>query len=734
MSRESSRGERKMVHRNKLVVVAFVTLAMISGPSWQAAESLGSGAAGAQTEDPEGSSLRRGDAYFHLMKARLLAQHGRAGEVSEEIRQATELDPRSAPLRAEAAGLLASMGRRAEAERVARQALEIDPAEPTALRTVADLLAGQALGPSADPAKRDEAIRLYERIAASPEADDEIFPILANLKLLEGDLPGAVRVARQFASRHPNDPSAAKLLTQLLLQQGQPADALHSLLEFLASNPDTVELLGTVTDLASRTGEWDAVEKAARGLVERKPAQPGFRALWGEALLRVGRLKEAAAELDRALDAMPEPRPGEAAARSLLGEALLRLGQHRDAVEQLERSIALEPGDPLVRLHLASAYGDLGRLADASSMARSLAGDFPANPGIQVVLGESLAQQGDISAAVEAFETAIRSLSSTDDQGAQRRDDLRLRVASLHIGRRKPEDASRVVAGLEKPDDPAALQLRARLHLMRGELEEALVLAGKLETVGERGAAALIAGEARLREGNREGAGKQFEEAIATIGSSMRDQVATVYREAGHAREAEVILRDWVRLEPDNPDANFGLGRFLERSGRYEEAEKALREVLRLDPKNSQALNYLGYSLADRNLKLGEALDLIRRALDLDQWNGAFLDSLGWVYFRMGQYQEAREPLERAAREFPSDPTVLEHLGDLYERLGDRERALAAWRRALEAEPENPEALRSKIRGGAGPVGGQEGASTNPPPALGRRAAAEPASPPLEPR
>jgi tetratricopeptide (TPR) repeat protein len=100
---------------------------------------------------------------------------------------------------------------------------------------------------------------------------------------------------------------------------------------------------------------------------------------------------------------------------------------------------------------------------------------------------------------------------------------------------------------------------------------------------------------------------------------------------------------------------------------------------------------------------------LIRQALELDPWNGAYLDSLGWVYYRMGRFQEAQEPLEQAAREFPNDPVVLEHLGDLYSRLEDLTAAKQAWRAALEAGPANPDGLRQKLEAmDVGTSGGEQ--------------------------
>ncbi|MGH9569558.1 MAG: tetratricopeptide repeat protein, partial [Candidatus Angelobacter sp.] len=98
---------------------------------------------------------------------------------------------------------------------------------------------------------------------------------------------------------------------------------------------------------------------------------------------------------------------------------------------------------------------------------------------------------------------------------------------------------------------------------------------------------------------------------------------------------------------------------------------------------NSMTLNYLGYMLADRNTHLEEALNLIKRAVDLDPQNGAYLDSLGWVYFRLGNYDQAEENLRRASEKTPNDATVQDHLGELYAKTGKLKMAAVHWERAL---------------------------------------------------
>ena len=188
----------------------------------------------------------------------------------------------------------------------------------------------------------------------------------------------------------------------------------------------------------------------------------------------------------------------------------------------------------------------------------------------------------------------------------------------------------------------------------------------------------------------------RFEAAVAKGGAAARGDVAAILRRNGRDADAEKQLRSWVSASPADAEGRLSLGALLERTGRLAEAEVELREAIRLDARSAEARNYLGYSFADRGLRLDEALDLIRAALVLDPWNGAYLDSLGWVYLKLGRLDDARDPLERAVREFPNDATVLEHLGDYYDRTGDGVRAKVYWKRALEAIPEKPETPGSK--------------------------------------
>ncbi len=150
--------------------------------------------------------------------------------------------------------------------------------------------------------------------------------------------------------------------------------------------------------------------------------------------------------------------------------------------------------------------------------------------------------------------------------------------------------------------------------------------------------------------------------------------------------EAEQALDKAEQLSTKADDKEyvwFLRGSTFERQKKYAEAEQQFRKVLASDPQYPQALNYLGYMLADQNMKLEEALALVKRAVELDPANGAYLDSLGWAYYRLGKYDLAEENLVKASQKINTDPTVHSHLGDLYQKTGRLKQAATHWERAL---------------------------------------------------
>ena len=611
-------------------------------------------AAGEPAPDPNAASFRRADAYSHLVQAGLAVARGRSADAVREIDAAVALEPDSAELNAQAASVLGMLGRRADAERFARKALALDPAQLEAVRVLADLSAARAFGTRADAQARAEAIKLYERLAREDkEAPDDIWAALARLKMASGDSAGAVEDAKRLLARRPRDENALRLLDQALVSAGRTKEALESTLAWLKEHPEDDDLLPLVIEMARDTGEWVLLESMC--------------------------------------DTMLATDADNVRARSLRGEARLRQGKNREALDDLELARAASPRDPMIRLHVATAYEALNRLADATQLGQSLAAEFPDNTFVRILLAETLVRRGELDDAREEYAAAVKTVIGDDPESAERRDEIRMRLAVVGITPQKVAEAEKVLGTLEHPDAPAALSVRARVALLAGQPKEAKRLAKALAAKAPD-EAAVIDGEAELSAGRPDKAKERFAAAVAKAGPAAHGDVAAAYRRANREADAEAELKTWVREAPDDAAAHLALGAFQERSGRFPDAEGELRKAIALDPKSAEALNYLGYSLADRGERLDEAVDLIKRALDLDPWNGAYLDSLGWAYFREGKLDEAGDPLEKAVREFPRDPSVLEHIGDYREKRGDLAAAKGFWQRALDAGPEDEKA------------------------------------------
>jgi tetratricopeptide (TPR) repeat protein len=164
--------------------------------------------------------------------------------------------------------------------------------------------------------------------------------------------------------------------------------------------------------------------------------------------------------------------------------------------------------------------------------------------------------------------------------------------------------------------------------------------------------------------------------------------LADAYQKAKNYPEMTKALDAAEKLSKDNEGRSgvaFVRGAMYERQKKFDLAEKEFRHVLDLDPKNASALNYLGYMLADQNTRLQEAQDYIKQAVSLEPNNYAFLDSLGWVYFRLNRLDDAEKQLTRSVQMMPKDPTIHDHLGDVYSKQGKLREAIGQWQSSLKA-------------------------------------------------
>jgi len=161
------------------------------------------------------------------------------------------------------------------------------------------------------------------------------------------------------------------------------------------------------------------------------------------------------------------------------------------------------------------------------------------------------------------------------------------------------------------------------------------------------------------------------------------------YLQSEQYAAASQAFEEGIRYNPGNPDLHFNLGTVYDKLNRFDDVVRTMESTLKLDPKHADALNYLGYTYADRDMKISEAVELTQRAVSLKPDNGYYVDSLAWALFKMGRLDAARAEIIKAATLVKDDPVIYEHLGEINMKQNLRHEAKEAWLHSLELDPSN---------------------------------------------
>jgi tetratricopeptide (TPR) repeat protein len=511
---------------------------------------------------------------------------------------------------------------------------------------------------------------------------------------------------------------------RLLEERGDDMEALAEYLRALSTDPRSLSATRRISELAARRGEASSsLEYADRALA----IAPGdARSLWlkGSALFNLGQSTQALEALEAATRADSE--------QVEYWMTLARAAESMDHIPVVARAyrhvVWINEDDAEAWFQLAAAEARLGHydLAD-SALARSTALN-PMRPGQVFLEGWIRESTGRRAEAIALYRHHLEL--HPDDQATRARlVDLLEREGRLAEAY---DEARRVTRA--RPADLDALQIEAdlafRLHrdregtaalerLRRVAPNDPATVARALSVLGSNGrghdAVAQAESWARAHAGDYRGdmliaqaaaADRQLAVAIeharrAVTGApdslGPRVLLGRLYQSEKRFAEAEPVWAEAVGRFPGVAGLGLDLAFCREQLGDLDGSESAVRDVLKREPGNPSALNFLGYLLADHNRKLEEAEALIQRAVDAEPDNGAFLDSLGWVYYRLGRFQEARAKLERAVQLTP-DAVVLEHLGDVYKDLKLFELARDQYARALDRDSSNTR-LRTKLAG-----------------------------------
>lgn len=485
--------------------------------------------------------------------------------------------------------------------------------------------------------------------------------------------------------------------------------------EALARDPSDDALLNGALIATLASGDEARARRAAN--MAPASAAPGYAHIVRAADdLRMRRWRQADAELGR----VEGPASEELVARMMLVWSRAAQGRIDDVVLDLAPLASIRPYGGLFAYQQAMALDYAGRDDEAL-----LAYQTASQGGMW--LPTAVERHADLLARRGARDQAIALLSLPANQGnpslaaalERARSGARVSLQPLTPARgasvglyglsaiflQESDSTSGLTAlTLALMLDPSADVVRlafAQEHVRLGHTDLARSVLAQVAPDSPYASAARIMDAWTLLDAGSDDAALQLARENAATGDTRALRaLADMHRSRDEFAQAEPLYSQLIERSPDDWRLYFARGAARERMGRWPEAESDMLRALELSPDQPDVLNYLGYSWVDRGEHLDEGLALIQRAVELRPLSGAIIDSLGWAYYRLGDYPRALEHLERAVELEPADPTLNDHLGDVYWRLGRRIEARFQWRRALSFEPEDAAAIEAKIEQG----------------------------------
>jgi len=608
----------------------------------------------------------RADAYFDYTMGHIYEQQYEntskpeyASQAIDFYKKAYVLDPKSPVIGERLAEMYWKAQRIHDAVAEAQGILKVHPNDvPTRrllariyLRSLGDLSAGVGQSEAAG-----KAIEQYKEIYRLDPSDTESALWLARLYRIRNEHDHAEQVLRGILKEDPDNEPAIEQLTQLLLDEGKSSEAV-ALLEGMTSRTPSALLLDLLGDAYTQTKDLAKAEQAYRKAVELDPSELSHQRGLGQTLMAEEKFPEALTVYQKLADLMPD----DADIYLRMAQIYREMHQLDRAEESLLKARQYAPGSLEVMYNEAMLYQAQGRYDDAirvlSDAVTGVKGQSAVLPSRRRSLAILYQELGQLYKERQNYQAAIFTFNELGHLGDE--EDRRARLLIMETYRSSKDLSKALQAGKEAlakyPNDPAIRASQALLLADNEQTDEAV------KTL-------------RLQSSH-----------VETDRESYIN-VAQVYQRGKRYKEAEEAARA-AEVLPGQPREKAlvwtVLGSIYERQKFYDRAEEEFKKVLAVDPKNAYVLNYYGYMLGDLGQRLDEAQSLVQRALKEEPFNGGYLDSLGWIYFKQNKLTDAEATLRKALEREGHDATIHSHLGDVYAKLGRTEQAAAEWEKSL---------------------------------------------------
>lgn len=529
-------------------------------------------------------------------------------------------------------------------------------------------------------------------------------------------LSACASVAAPAATTAPSAQTYADHLIGRLANLNQDHEAAAArYFSALARDRGNETLLEGAASASLAAGDIDGARRAAR-MAPREGGPPTVQLIRAADALAVGRVAQA----DAALDAVAGRSTQGLMVRMLRVWTSVDGGDVDEAIEGLSPFASIRPYGALFTYQQALAldYADrsdeaLTHYAEASVGGVFLPPAIERHADLLARTGAIAEAQTLLAADANRVNPALAAAAARSRQGAALADTALTPARGAAIGL-----YGLAALLIEENDTTSALEALSLSLMLDSALDAARLLAA--QTQADHGRADLAsralsrippsspyAASARVQEawvlfdaGRQEEALALVQRARATGDVRATRALADMYRNLRRYDDAEAIYNEMIADQPNEWRLYFARGVARERLDRWPEAESDFRRALTISPEQPDVMNYLAYTWVDRGENFDVALPMLRRAVELRPSSGAIIDSLGWAYYRLGDYQQALLYLERAVELLPASAILNDHLGDVYWRIGRRIEARFQWQRALGLSPDDPSALQAKIENG----------------------------------
>ena len=586
---------------------------------------------------------------------------------------------------------------------------------------------------AAQDARYDEAISRIDKIVAR-NPGNAVLQFERAMILIDASRPDAAEAAlRAVTTSRPDFYDAQRVLGRLLLDRAgsdraKIDEALAHLQAAFKINPDDIATGMAVAQILVSTNHLAEAEKVLGSLLERVPDQRALNYFYAQVLTKLGRGDESKQYLERAVQVDPTFGPAilqlidiyqkendwQKAAdvlQPMINDDpmnldlqrqraffLLRGGMTEKARAAFESLIKADPKDTRSQFYLAEALNDLEQYEEAEKIYRTLLTKTPADPDVLASYGLSQIGQRKYDDAAKTF----RLLLGVSDLPDNLQVLAKTQLAYIDVQKGNYDSAIEgAKAVLIFRDKPNAQAVNIALDALRRQkrYSEAIAL---LQPLVDNFAADPFINARYVEMLVRAGATDRAKMAATTqakFGTKNTVSTAEAYIQTEQYDAALTMLREGLKKAPGELDLQFELGSAYERSGDKKAAERIFLDILDKHPDHAATLNYLGYMWAESGVNLDRAAEMLNRAVKQEPKNGAYIDSLGWVYYQQGKLDLAEKYLTDATHLLPRDATVHEHLGDVFAKRGNVGRALNLYREALtfEPEPKDEAKLRMKI-------------------------------------